>query len=100
MAVKRFIGLFSVLKKLRPLLLLYRNKLVFATAVHFQTTNICWQGWPDRVEPLMGLHSNGRLLSLAHKYVTRVEVNGNCKHSSLFRYGNNYCLKKFNTTGP
>jgi len=29
-----------------------------------------------------------------------VEVNGNGKHSSLLRYGNNYCRKKVLSTGP
>jgi hypothetical protein len=29
-----------------------------------------------------------------------VEVMGSGKHSSLLRYGNNYCRKKFYSTGP
>jgi hypothetical protein len=29
-----------------------------------------------------------------------VEVIGSRKHSSLLRYGNNYCRKKFYSTGP
>ncbi len=33
--------------------------------------------------------------SLAHKYQARVEVIGSGKHSSLLRYSNNYCRKKF-----
>jgi hypothetical protein len=27
-------------------------------------------------------------------------MNGSGKHSSLLRYGNNYCRKKFYSTGP
>ncbi len=33
--------------------------------------------------------------SPALRYYTRVEVIGSGKHSSLLRYGNNYCRKKF-----
>jgi hypothetical protein len=29
-----------------------------------------------------------------------VEVIGSGKHSSLLQYGNNYCHKKFYSTGP
>jgi hypothetical protein len=29
-----------------------------------------------------------------------VEVLGTANHSSLLRYGNNYCRKKFYNTGP
>jgi hypothetical protein len=29
-----------------------------------------------------------------------VEVIGSAKHSSLLRYGNNYCRKKFYSSGP
>jgi len=30
---------------------------------------------------------------------TRMDVNGSDKHPSLLRYGNNYGLKMFNSTG-
>ncbi len=29
-----------------------------------------------------------------------MEVNASGKHTSLLRYGNNYCRKKFYSTGP
>jgi len=47
--------------------------------------------------PLMGSTLVG--FSLAHKYQTRVEVNGIGKRVSLIRYGYNYSLKKFHSTG-
>jgi hypothetical protein len=40
----------------------------------------------------------GAYQSGARKYWTVVEVDGSGKHSSLLRYGNNYCRKKFNGT--
>ncbi len=36
---------------------------------------------------------------LAHKYQTRTEVNGSGEHSSLVRYGNIYCHKRFTRKG-
>jgi hypothetical protein len=38
--------------------------------------------------------------TLTHKYYTCLEVNEIGKHSSLLRNGNNYCCKKFYSTGP
>jgi len=52
---------------------------------------------PTRVEFLMGLDSNGRLLAVPANI--RVGWKWSGKQSSLLRYGNSYCLKKFYSTG-
>jgi hypothetical protein len=74
---------------------------VFATSINFHPSLI----FADKAEAYQNVvsyntHSNGKLNSLVRKYYTRVEVNGSGKHSSLLQYGNNYCQKKFNSTGP
>jgi hypothetical protein len=51
------------------------------------------------VEPLTGLPSNGGLLALSIN-IRLIEVHASGKYSSLLRYGNNECLKKFYSTGP
>jgi hypothetical protein len=38
--------------------------------------------------------------SLSHKYLTRIEVNGSGKHSSLLQHGNNYGRKFFAVHAP
>jgi hypothetical protein len=49
----------------------------------------------------MGLYSNDRPACLANQYWTKVGVNGGGgKHYNLLQYGNNYCRKKFYSTGP
>jgi hypothetical protein len=47
----------------------------------------------------MGLKSNGRLLILARKYWTKVEVNDIDKHFNMSQYNHNYGPKRFNSTG-
>ena len=47
----------------------------------------------------MGLYSNDRPACLANQYWTKVGVNGGGKHYNLLQYGNNYCCKKFYSTG-
>jgi len=50
---------------------------------------------PIGIEPLAKLYSNGWLLVLpASIHLTRVEVNGSDKHSSLLQCSNNYGRKK------
>jgi len=49
------------------------------------------------VEPLMGLHTNGRLFSLP----THIRLGWKCMAvANLLQYGNNYICKKFYSTGP
>jgi hypothetical protein len=38
--------------------------------------------------------------SLTQMFETKAQLNGSGKHSSLLRYGNNYCCKMFYSTGP
>ncbi len=62
--------------------------------------NICWQDQEPTIsaESSMGLYS-GMIEPFCQKYQTSVEVIGSGKHSSLLQYDNNYCCKKFYSTG-
>ncbi len=46
------------------------------------------------MEYIIGHRSNGMLLTLPANIMTRVEVIGSCKHSSLLLYGHNSDHKK------
>jgi hypothetical protein len=60
---------------------------MFAIAIQFHPMkNLLTRLEHTRVEPLTGLHSNGRLQALPEN-IRPGEVNGGGKHTSLFWYG-------------
>ncbi len=69
---------------------------MFATVIHFHP-NLIFVGKAGAYQS--GEHYENPLKRfppcLAYKYKTRVDVNGSGKHSSLLRYGNDYCSKCF-----
>ncbi len=66
-------------------MLQYRNKLVFATAIHYHPSRI----FAGKV----GAYQSGRLLPLHANIWLGVEVCGRGKHSSLLLYDNHYSYK-------
>ncbi len=73
---------------------------MFATAIYFQVNLIFVSkagSQPLEWIPIWSYTVVGS--SLASNYLTRVEVNGSGKHSSLLGYSNNYSPKKFYSTG-
>ncbi len=68
---------------------------MFVTYVHFHHLQARLE--PTRVEHIMELHSNGKLV---HKYGTRVEVNGSGKYFSLLQYEAIANIKRFILQAP